>query len=205
MANFPYQPLDLQSYEIRLLKLVVDHWGNFSGTLEHVSLLDPGPYIAMSYCWGDLDNYQQLDVSPSPGAPAFAVNSTDNLHAALWALWRRKEDNVNHLRIWVDAICINQNDIYERSQQVQFMRQIYSKATVVFAWVGPLGDKILSPETVENLARIIEDKSPVNPDSKAWDVLQDFFDEMYWKVSAGPTVTTLFICNSTQQLCISIC
>lgn len=37
---------------------------------------------------------------------------------------------------WVDAICINQNDLEERSAQVQIMPQIYSKASCVIVWLG---------------------------------------------------------------------
>lgn len=39
--------------------------------------------------------------------------------------------------IWVDAICINQNDVEEKSAQVSMMDVIYSRATVVIAWLGP--------------------------------------------------------------------
>ncbi|RMJ19123.1 hypothetical protein CDV36_001172 [Fusarium kuroshium] len=38
--------------------------------------------------------------------------------------------------IWVDAICINQDDISERNNQVQQMNDIYSKAEVVNVWLG---------------------------------------------------------------------
>lgn len=37
---------------------------------------------------------------------------------------------------WVDAICINQEDLEERSAQVQIMPQIYSKASCVIVWLG---------------------------------------------------------------------
>jgi hypothetical protein len=38
--------------------------------------------------------------------------------------------------IWIDAICINQQDISERTQQVQFMRCIYENAEQVLIWLG---------------------------------------------------------------------
>ena len=37
---------------------------------------------------------------------------------------------------WVDAICINQDDLEERSAQVQIMPQIYSRASCVIVWLG---------------------------------------------------------------------
>ncbi|CAM1504189.1 Fc.00g017800.m01.CDS01 [Cosmosporella sp. VM-42] len=39
--------------------------------------------------------------------------------------------------IWADAICINQEDIDEKSAQVSIMDWIYSRATFVLAWLGP--------------------------------------------------------------------
>jgi hypothetical protein len=39
-----------------------------------------------------------------------------------------------HLRLWIDALCINQQDLNERSQQVGRMRNIYSCATSLLIW-----------------------------------------------------------------------
>ncbi|KUJ10875.1 uncharacterized protein LY89DRAFT_739856 [Mollisia scopiformis] len=38
--------------------------------------------------------------------------------------------------VWVDALCINQDDLAERSQQVMLMRDIYSVAHRVVVWLG---------------------------------------------------------------------
>ncbi|KAI4169325.1 MAG: hypothetical protein LQ348_007300 [Seirophora lacunosa] len=38
--------------------------------------------------------------------------------------------------LWVDALCINQEDAHERSLQVQRMGDIYSSATSVLVWLG---------------------------------------------------------------------
>ncbi|KAJ4984360.1 hypothetical protein SVAN01_10133 [Stagonosporopsis vannaccii] len=38
--------------------------------------------------------------------------------------------------LWVDAICINQSNIPERTSQVRMMREIYSKADCVVVWLG---------------------------------------------------------------------
>lgn len=39
-------------------------------------------------------------------------------------------------RLWVDAICINQSDLEERSSQVSIMKKIYQRACIAFAWLG---------------------------------------------------------------------
>jgi hypothetical protein len=44
---------------------------------------------------------------------------------------------------WIDALCINQTDMDERTAQVKAMRHIYSAAEMVRIW---LGDELLSPD-----------------------------------------------------------
>ncbi|KAI4867594.1 heterokaryon incompatibility protein-domain-containing protein [Hypoxylon rubiginosum] len=43
--------------------------------------------------------------------------------------------------LWVDALCINQGDLSERSQQIQLMGDIYGKAEGVFSWIDSSGGK----------------------------------------------------------------
>ncbi|PMD19982.1 hypothetical protein NA56DRAFT_558934, partial [Hyaloscypha hepaticicola] len=38
--------------------------------------------------------------------------------------------------LWIDAICINQNDLGERSQRVSHMGKIYKNAEVMLMWLG---------------------------------------------------------------------
>ncbi|KAI9929628.1 hypothetical protein ASPWEDRAFT_172709 [Aspergillus wentii DTO 134E9] len=40
------------------------------------------------------------------------------------------------ISFWIDAICINQKDVAERSAQVKIMSQIYTKAAQVIVWLG---------------------------------------------------------------------
>ncbi|KAJ9424452.1 heterokaryon incompatibility protein-domain-containing protein [Fusarium oxysporum] len=43
--------------------------------------------------------------------------------------------------LWVDAICINQKVLDERAQQVNLMREIYSRASSVLVWLGRATDQ----------------------------------------------------------------
>ncbi|KAL8721670.1 MAG: hypothetical protein Q9181_007659, partial [Wetmoreana brouardii] len=61
-----------------------------------------------------------------------SLSITPNLRDALLQL-HKSELNHDH---WVDAICINQKDLSERSAQVNLMREIYSKASQVVVWLG---------------------------------------------------------------------
>ncbi|KAK3061299.1 hypothetical protein LTR53_019825, partial [Teratosphaeriaceae sp. CCFEE 6253] len=42
---------------------------------------------------------------------------------------------------WVDALCINQEDVEEKGQHVEMMASIYRRATEVAIWLG-LGDPL---------------------------------------------------------------
>ena len=64
---------------------------------------------------------------------------TQNLHAALEQIWKKWPD----ARLWVDAICINQEDDDENSQQVGRMGEIFSQATRVL-WLG--AEELWPPE-----------------------------------------------------------
>ena len=54
-----------------------------------------------------------------------------NLYEAMVRLRRLRPTNY-----WIDAICINQQDLRERSQQVQMMGRIYGCAEEVVIWLG---------------------------------------------------------------------
>lgn len=83
-------------------------------------------YEALSYAWGD----PILDRSINLGGEDFAI--TTNLHLAL-----RHLRHADHERIlWVDAVCIDQHNIKERSHQVSRMNDIYSQASNVIVWLG---------------------------------------------------------------------
>ncbi len=42
--------------------------------------------------------------------------------------------------LWVDQICINQQDLGERSSQVRYMNYVYQQAATVCVWLGESGD-----------------------------------------------------------------
>lgn len=43
---------------------------------------------------------------------------------------------------WIDAVCINQQDMAERTSQVRAMSETYGNASMVAAWIGPCDDVI---------------------------------------------------------------
>jgi hypothetical protein len=52
--------------------------------------------------------------------------------------------------IWIDALCINQDDFLERNQQVTMMGRIYSSCREVIMWLGDsLGESMFDTLTIE--------------------------------------------------------
>ncbi|TGO20359.1 hypothetical protein BPAE_0303g00030 [Botrytis paeoniae] len=122
-----YHTLEVSKKEVRLVTLLP---GGFSEdiycTLTTVSLIDEPVYEALSYVWGNPTNKCDINLQ----GLSFPV--TTNLESALRYLRYRDLPRV----LWIDAICINQEDIPERNSQVQYMGTIYSKSSIVLAWLG---------------------------------------------------------------------
>ena len=160
LASDLYIPLDKSKHEIRVLTLQAGHPGSsLSCKLTNVPLgdysrypegvyrwsdgqtLSPGwqahpaeqeqvqwvpTYEALSYAWGDPDSTCPVNVN------GVEMRITTNLFAALSALRQHETDKA----LWVDALCINQRNIQERSDQVQRMRTIYQRAQQTILWLG---------------------------------------------------------------------
>lgn len=101
-------------------------------------------YAALSYEWGTPEFQETILLN------GISLNIRRNLHLALAAL----SHNVvfrNKLRgcvyLWIDALCIDQNNVAERGHQVGLMANISREAKHVMVWLGPNLDKAL--ETVE--------------------------------------------------------
>ena len=119
---YPYTPL--KTTDIRLVT-IDDRGPQLSLKCHtHTASKQPPPVYALSYVWGDSSQVEGilLDVIP------FQV--INNLYAALES---SRANSPAQTYCWIDAICINQTDNEERSQQVQRMVMIYHTAEGVFA------------------------------------------------------------------------
>jgi hypothetical protein len=128
MSTYKYMPLCADRQEIRLITLLP---GRFSDPivieLSQESLSSPGgsvlKYEALSYSWGSAQTSatvfvrEYTDVLCRPHGQYQTLNiipATENLASALAHL-RRPE---NSRALWVDAICIDQQNVAECSTEV---------------------------------------------------------------------------------------
>ena len=127
---FWYRPLNFAVREIHVLdlqdpcRLADGHV--ICGIIRHLSLNDNTTFVALSYGWG-------INLLKRPVVINWNVfQVTENLAEAL----ERFQDADWILPIWIDAICIHQEDDVEKSSQVQEMRNMYRAAQLILDWLS---------------------------------------------------------------------
>ena len=81
---------------------------------------------------------------------------------------------------WIDAICINQDDMLERGHQVGFMRDIYSTADFVMAWLGRGDPAIVDPALDMITDERSESRNPSTFSRAAAPAAAAFFERPSW-------------------------
>lgn len=153
MATTPYrhEPLDESKKEMRLLLL--DPYDEDKETeianqplkccIKRRSLsldadldsnLDAGvdarpEYHAISYSWGKLKGTVPIYVS---GRLLEVPKSTENVLRSL----HRCSGGIS-AAVWIDSICIDQENVQEKGKQVAMMDLIFKHAATVHVWLGP--------------------------------------------------------------------
>ncbi|KAM0425842.1 hypothetical protein ACHAPT_008780 [Fusarium lateritium] len=110
--------------------------------------VDDEGYTALSYVWGN-----------DPPIKTIKVNGRDmmirkNLDSAIRYIREERQP----LRLWVDAICINQQDLSERTAQVEMMSEIYQQAQSLIVFLGE-GEDL---STLFTFIQDIDDGSPID-------------------------------------------
>jgi hypothetical protein len=83
-------------------------------------------YTALSYVWGSTEDPEYIFLNGRNQVPV-----TRNLFEALRTLLLPKEGR----RLWIDALCINQQNHAEKESQVHLTQRIYQQADNVLAFV----------------------------------------------------------------------
>jgi hypothetical protein len=167
MSNVPYQPLDRNKQDIRLI------------ALQHTSSIDAGGLrgarsslkcklivTSLSLYKVEQNNYAAHKANevrnalsrtlqdnqpyskdfyalsyvwgdPSATCDVEVNGQAAKIGANLYAALQSIQENTKHRFIWADALCINQSDNEEKSWQVQQMGAIYARARATISWLGP--------------------------------------------------------------------
>jgi hypothetical protein len=125
---FRYHELDHESRAFRLLRLLpsTDFDAEIHCELFESSIDNRPSYDAVSYVWGDANITVLIRLHDT------TRSVTTNLGLALRYLRLAEEQRI----LWVDALCINQENNLEKNHQVRQMGSIYASAQQVIVWLG---------------------------------------------------------------------
>lgn len=169
MNQYRYSPLQKDRSVFRLLSLLP---GPTSADIEmeifHVKRSSKPKYEALSYVWGPPER-TDVALVREPVKPQSQVmeylglqkRKEDSESTAAIGLTRNLAVALRHLRhpgkpkvLWIDALCINQDDLPERGAEVLEMGSIFSNAKQVIVWLGSSsGDSQLA---INSLGRLGE-------------------------------------------------
>jgi hypothetical protein len=170
ITTYVYQPLEEQ--QIRILEIFPGSENDpIFCSLRPSDFGSGARYEAVSYSWGTGYSDRAILID------GCSIQVTANLEAALKAFRREipsspNEDNddVNGITkqlekvatddstsrkrlLWIDALCINQQDNDERNHQIQLMRTVYSQSIKLVVWLGEESDD--SDLAIDTAAEII--------------------------------------------------
>ena len=217
MALFKYEPLATPS-TLRMVLIPPTHGCRSNEKLQlilqHKEFSEVRKrYYALSYVWGNPDKVHTIGLNGQD----FQV--TDNL--MFFLRWKRTVA----LAFWIDAICINQDDEAEKSEQIARMGEIYKNASSVYAELGPASEdeqavlkkmKYLSMFVLAEIQRVKteEVKTRARPESiqlppefgepykaQMWEGLGSFFGRPWWRRVWIMQEATAISSKDTHLLC----
>ena len=171
--QFPlYNALDVTDPEVRILTLLDGpHTSSIVCTLEQTRLSEAGDYVALSYCWGK--GLADCEITVNGHAVSIRKN--------LWDFLMNLRCARGTMRVWADFLCINQQDVREKSHQVELMSEVFRNASAVYAWLG-LGTET-STAAIKYINTTFDTHSP-EPNEQEFRagtcVINELFKREYW-------------------------
>ena len=98
--------------------------------IRHATINNPPTFSALSYTWDDQSRSQTLYVDDGS-----VLKVTPNVERAMESL--NVHGDLAPYSIWVDGVCIDQEDTRDKEAQIHLMGKIYSAASKVIVWLGP--------------------------------------------------------------------
>ncbi|KAN0090031.1 Heterokaryon incompatibility protein (HET) domain containing protein [Hyaloscypha variabilis] len=169
-----YTPINTEKQEFRIVTIepAPDHDQPIKCTLSVACLSAVPEFAAVSYVWGDASIANQISLDDKE----FYV--TTNLFHLLRRLRRPDAAFV----CWIDAVCINQQDIPERNSQVLLRGELYKSAQYVIIWLGEeYGDSDLACSLLEKYGTAtMAEVGPNVLDKASWEALRALFKRPWW-------------------------
>jgi hypothetical protein len=147
--SYIYRKLDPSKKEIRLLLLKAGKSEQpVRCEVRYTSFLGPDhmlPYETISYVWGDA----------SVRGSVYIEGCELDVPLSSESVLRRLRPGDRDRLVWLDAICVHQENVDERNHQVAMMADIYFSAVRNLVWLGAEDPK---PESsVAAIKQVVED------------------------------------------------
>lgn len=148
-----------------------------------MKLEDPSDYTALSYTWlltgneADEPPKQSITISAANAKAEIEVNH--NLYAFLTTVRHRTKA----ITLWIDALCINQDDSsIEKAVFVPMMDSIYRSAKRTIVWLGPASkDSALAMHTVRTFnPHDFAKTDSLHPRDPHWVALRKLLRRHWW-------------------------
>jgi hypothetical protein len=189
MEPYKYDPIDLDAPGFRLVRILKGDDDEIECELFQTYFNVPEtqiPYEALSYTWGSEVKEHEIILD----GQEFAV--TKNLYFAL--KWLRLEGSERVM--WIDAICIDQDNHKERGHQVQQMTDIYSGAERVVIW---LGNSTWQTDILMQATQLLQEKS--NQEScKGWELTDRRWSDIWSAVLSSLDKANALVRNGLNVL-----
>jgi hypothetical protein len=176
-----YTALDSTPGTIRLLQVLPSYDNNLNCRLL-VGNVETSDFKALSYTWG----------SPNEEHTIVLNGQRKCVRKNLFAFLQKAQVDYPYQLLWIDALCINQDDLPERNQQVRLMPQVYGEASEVLVWL----DVVLPPHVATiPLYPVVYRAFSGMPIPATWnDVDGDLMDEIvFWVQSNAMNAKDLLI------------
>lgn len=165
MTVFSFAPLSDDPFSVRLVQI---HGFDKDGYVEcsvHHNVLERGKFLALSHVWGSEN-------------PTFKINIDGSylwVRPNLWSFLTYATTSFAGANFWIDALCIDQDNLAEKNRQIPLMHQIFSRATKVISWLhgDPCGSLRYSASDKRDpnvsgpqlLSKVITEQSALRADS----------------------------------------
>lgn len=177
-SEWLYRQLPLSELEIRLLRLEPRRGLSTEIRASLIKynlqekLTDVTSFQALSYTWGHNSCTHNIIVN------GVKLPVADNLFSFLQY---RQEEN-KYTDIWVDAICINQNDLLEKNRQIPMMNMIYMRASELIIWLGPPSfDSELAIQSILEMGSGSPYDKLITVENDEWQAIQSLLERPWWK------------------------
>lgn len=161
--------------------MTLDEEDDIVCTLENVSLIEPRPYFALSYCWGDPRVTERIRLGEGT---AIVTTSLARGHSSCTEVTALHGQICKVCKI-MGGRCVYQSKRRSRAKPIdkKNILQIYSRAKEVFSWVGSLHPRILSSGAhlaLDSLSDWATDFD-VARDPLVREAATALFGEQYWR------------------------